>query len=140
MNVGDITRRAISLGACSESGKATDWKSLCWLFFSPQGREFCEENNYPSLDLFRGLAKNIAPYGIYVDRDLIELNNKTNVGVIGNTVAYLSYDDNTRVHKVILMHGGKAKIEAGNYSVILLVNIGGCEVEIINDGTARILC
>ena len=36
--------------------------------------------------------------------------------------------------------GGKAKIEAGNYSVILLVNIGGCEVEIINDGTARILC
>ena len=129
MEVRDVTRKAIKIGACSESGKATDWKSLCWLFFSPQGRE-----------LFRGMAKNIAPYGIYVDRDLIELHNKTNVGVIGNTVAYLSYDDNTRVHKVILMHGGKAKIEAGNYSVILLVNIGGCEVEIINDGTARILC
>lgn len=57
MEVRDVTRKAIKIGACSESGKATDWKSLCWLFFSPQGREFCEENNYPSLDLFRGMAK-----------------------------------------------------------------------------------
>ena len=68
MEVRDVTRKAIKIGACSESGKATDWKSLCWLFFSPQGREFCEENNYPSLDLFRGMAKNIDSYGIYVDR------------------------------------------------------------------------
>ena len=37
------------------------------------------------------------------------------------------------------MHGGKATIEAANYSVILVVNIGGCEVDIINDGTAKIL-
>lgn len=47
MKVHDIMQKAISLGACCESGKATDWKSLCWLFFSPQGREFCEHNNYP---------------------------------------------------------------------------------------------
>lgn len=140
MNVGDITRRAISLGACSESGKATDWKSLCWLFFSPQGREFCAENDFPSLDMFRGMAGHVMPYGVYVDSGHVDVTNPGNIAVIGDTDAVITIDDNERVHKVILMHGGKAKIEAGNYSVILLVNIGGCEVEIINDGTARILC
>ncbi|WFE85043.1 hypothetical protein [Parabacteroides chongii] len=139
MNIEDVINKAISLGACSESGKATDWKSLCWLFFSPQGREFCEDNNYPSIDLFRGMSKNIEPFGIYVDHGHIELQNKSNIGVIGDTEAHLVYNDNTKVHKIVLMHGGKATIEAGNYSVILLVNIRECEVNIINDGTARIL-
>ena len=139
MKVHDIMQKAISLGACCESGKATDWKSLCWLFFSPQGREFCEHNNYPPLESFRGMAKNVKPFGVYVDCGYIELCNKPNVAVVGNTIASVSYDDNTKVHKVMLMHGGKAKIEATNYSVILVVNIGGCEVDIINDGTAKIL-
>ena len=64
MKVHDIMQKAISLGACCESGKATDWKSLCWLFFSPQGREFCEHNNYPPLESFRGMAKNVKPFGV----------------------------------------------------------------------------
>ena len=53
MNVSDVMQKAIRLGACDQSGKATDWKSLCWLFFTPQGREFCENNNFPSIEIFR---------------------------------------------------------------------------------------
>ena len=100
--VNDIIKSALSLGACSGSNGVTDWRSLVWLFFSPQGREFCAENDFPSLDMFRGMA------------------------------------DNERVHKVILMHGGKARVVASDYAVILLVNIGG-EVEINKDNTVVIL-
>lgn len=32
IEVKDILNKAIGLGACSQSSKATDWKSLVWLF------------------------------------------------------------------------------------------------------------
>lgn len=140
MKVADVMRSALELGACNQSGKATDWKSLCWLFFTPQGREFCENNNFPSLEIFRGMRAYVASYGVYVDGGAVTLRNNANVGIIGETVATLEYDDNTKVHKVILMHGAKATIKASNYAVINLTNVGNCEVNIINDGTARVLC
>ena len=61
--VNDIIKSALSLGACSGSNGVTDWRSLVWLFFSPQGREFCAENDFPSLDMFRGMAGHVMPYG-----------------------------------------------------------------------------
>ena len=140
METRDILQRAIALGACSNSGKATDWKSLCWLFFTPQGREFCEENNFPSLEIFRSMKRHVSSYGVYVDAGDVSFKNNANIGIIGETNATLEYDDNTKVHKVILMHAAKATIKVSNYSVVNLTNVGNCEVTIINDGTARILC
>ena len=126
--VNDIIKSALSLGACSGSNGVTDWRSLVWLFFSPQGREFCAENDFPSLDMFRGMAGHVMPY----------VTNPGNIAVIGDTDAVITIDDNERVHKVILMHGGKARVVASDYAVILLVNIGG-EVEINKDNTVVIL-
>ena len=121
MKVSDVMKSAIELGACGQSGKATEWKSLCWLFFTPQGREFCENN-------------------VFVDAGEIMLKNNSNVGIIGHTRATLEYDDNTSLHKVIAMHDAELTIQASNYAVINLTNVGNCKVTIINDGTARILC
>ena len=140
MKVSDVMRSALELGACNQSGKATDWKSLCWLFFTPQGREFCENNNFPSIEIFRNMKPNVVKYGVYVDAGKIQLKNNVNVGIIGGTDAVLEYDDNTVVHKIILMHGAKAIIKASNYAVINLTNVNNCKVTIVNDGTARVLC
>ncbi len=140
MKVSDVMRSALELGACNQSGKATDWKSLCWLFFTPQGREFCENNNFPSIEIFRNMKPNVEKYGVYVDAGDIQLKNNVNIGIIGDTDAMLEYDDNTVVHKIILMHGAKATIKASNYAVINLTNVNNCQVTIINDGTAKILC
>lgn len=137
--VNDIMKSALQLGACNKSNGVTDWKSLVWLFFSPQGREFCQERNFPSHLMFRGMAENIKPYGVFVDAGQIEKTNPGNIGIVGNTQAIVTVNDNTKVHKVILMHGAKAKIKASNYSVILLVNIGNCEVEVEKDNTVAIL-
>lgn len=140
MKVSDVMKSAIELGACNKSGKATDWKSLCWLFFTPQGREFCENNNFPSLEIFRQMKPHVAAYGVFVDAGEIMLKNNSNVGIIGHTRATLEYDDNTSVHKIIAMHDAELTIKASNYAVINLTNVGNCKVTIINDGTARILC
>ena len=58
---------------------------------------------------------------------------------MGETKGTLVFDDNTKVHKVILMHGAKAFIVARNYAVVRLINIGNCEVNIYKDTTSVIL-
>lgn len=137
--VNNIIKSALSLGACRGSNGVTDWKSLCWLFFSPQGREFCNENNFPSLAMFRGMKENVHHYGVYVDAGRIEKYNPGNIGIIGDTDAIITIEDNKQVHKIVLMHGAKAKIKASNYAVILIMNVGGCDVKIEKDNTVVIL-
>ena len=136
ISVKEIMQKAIGLGACTQSGKATDWKSLVWLFFSPQGREFCKENNYPSIELFRSMAQYVEPYGVYVEKP-VEKHNE-DVALIGEAESTLRYDGVEKAYKVILMHGAKATIHVSNYAVVMLENISG-RYEIINDGTAEVL-
>ena len=119
-----------------QSSKATDWKSLVWLFFSPQGREFCKNNNYPTLEMFRAMKPNVQPFGVWVEEDVNLIN--TNAAIIGNCSANLTYSSVDKAYKVILMHGSYAEIKAGNYAVVCIENIGG-NYDVVNDGTAKIL-
>lgn len=134
----EIMQSAAALGACAKSGGVSDWKSLVWLFFTPQGREFCEENNFPSLEMFRGMKEGVEPYGVWVDAGNIKRSNDIRTGLIGGTRAELTFDDDM-MHKVILMHGAEAHIRVSGYAVVLVVNVGGCRVEIEKDKTAVIL-
>lgn len=135
MEVQEIINKAIGLGACSQAGKATDWKSLVWLFFSPQGREFCRDNNYPTLDMFRQIKQNVGPYGVHIEEDTKLINE--DAAIISGS-AELTYHGTKKAYKVILMHGAKVHIKAGNYAVIRLENMGGkCVID--NDGTAEVL-
>lgn len=137
--VNKIMSAASLLGACSKSNGVSDWKSLVWIFFTPQGREFCENNNFPSLEMFRDMKDNVSSQCVFVDSGDIKRTNDTNIGLIGNTSAELTYSGAECTHKVILMHGAKARIKASNYAVILIVNIGGCAIEIEKDETVVIL-
>lgn len=135
IQVKDILIKAVGLGACSQSAKATDWKSLVWLFFSPQGREFCRDNNYPSLDVFRSMKGNVESFGVHIEEDVKAINEDK--AIIGGT-AELTYHGTDKAFKVILMHGGNARIKVGNYAVVRIENIRG-DYEIINDGTGKVL-
>lgn len=137
--INEILNGASNIGACNGSQKVTDWKSLVWLFFSPQGREFCEEHNYPPLSVFQDISDDVVHYGVYVDVGAIEKNNDAVIALVGDTDAKLTFTDNSQVHKVILMHGAKASLRLRNYTVVLLVNIGGCEIEIDKDDTSVLL-
>lgn len=140
MMIDEVMKSAALLGACNASGKVSDWKSLAWLFFSPQGREFCEERNFPGLSMFRRMKEHgIDKYGVFVDEGEVCLSNDKDIALIGDTCGELKFDKNNVVHKIILMHGAKARIKASNYVVLLIINVGGCEVEIEKDETVIVL-
>lgn len=81
----------------------------------------------------------VNPYGVFVDSGMVSLKNNANVGIIGKTEAMIEYDDNTKMHRIILMHGARAVIKVSNYAVVNVINVRNCPVEIINDGTGKIL-
>ncbi len=134
-----VITEAVRNGACEKSAGATDWKTLVWLFFTPQGTEFCAEHSYPAIDQFRAMSENVRKYGVFVDAGVIEEYDRDKIGVIGATEATLTYTDPTSVHKVIIMHGARARLIVGRYAVVRLYEIGENNVEIENDGTAVIL-
>lgn len=130
---------AIDLGACDKTNNVSSWKTISWLFFTPQGMEFCAKHNFPTLSMFRGMDDEIALNNIFVDAGEIQRNNDTTIACIGDTDARLVFDDPTKVHKVIVMHGARVFIVARNYAVIKLVNIGDNKVSISKDSSSVIL-
>nr|DAQ62673.1 MAG TPA: DnaJ-like protein [Caudoviricetes sp.] len=135
IEVKDILNKAIGLGACSQSSKATDWKSLVWLFFSPQGCEFCKRINYPSLEMFRSMKGNVESFGVHIEENVKAVNEDK--AIIGGT-AELTFQGTDKAYKVIIMHGGNVRIKISNYAVVRIENISGY-YEIINDGTGKVL-
>lgn len=137
-----ITKAAAALGACSKSGEATDWRSLAWLLFSPQGREFCEKHQFPSMEMWHGIKRecDTEQYGIYVDAGYIHIHDRENTALIGQTAATLHFSSPQKAHRVILMHGAKATIVLRNYAVVNIVNCGDdTDITIDKDETSAVL-
>lgn len=138
-----IQKQALALGACQRSTEATDWRSMAWLLFSPQGREFCGEHNFPSVKMWDNIRRecDTTQYGIYVDTGETTIqHNQENVALIGRTHGYMTFDTPAKCHRVIVQHGAKATITATNYAVVLVVKIGrDCDVTINKDETSTIL-
>lgn len=135
-----IIQQAKRIGACPLIRDIKDNSTLLSSFFSPQGREFCERYNFPSIELFRQIKPEITEdMAVFVDYGHVQRSNDKDIALIGDTCGELIFDENKTVHKIILMHGAKAIIKASNYAVLLIVNIGGCEVTINKDETVRIL-
>lgn len=132
---------AIAKGACSESGKASDWKSLAWLLFTPQGREFCADNSFPSLETWRGIKESMTgELPVRIDSGTIFEENPKDIAIIGDTCADLAYSGSNVKHNLIVMHGAKVRVYVKEWAVLHIVRIGsGCEVEVINDGTGVIV-
>lgn len=130
-----IIKSAYALGACDRLGEISDFTHLIDLFFSPQGQEFCEKYNYPSLDVFRQIKDDVKIRNIYVDQGHITLSGKQHICLVGNTSAVIQASGVAFVHTIILMHGSKATIKASNHAVLKIVNISGLEVTIHKDQT-----
>lgn len=133
--INDIVQQAVTIGACGKVEKISDYRSLVSVFFSPQGIEFCEKNNYPNLETFRAIKERVISRGVYIDKGNISLKGKRHICLVGNTHACIDISGIQCVHTVILMHGATATINAYNYAVIKVVNISGGAVEINKDKT-----
>lgn len=136
IKIEDIIAGSKKLGACNSADGIKDWKGLIEHFFSPQGREFCKKYNYPGVEAFRAASDEIRQYKVYVDTD--EHITNENAALVGHSTSTLHFSGVGQVYKVMLMHGAKAKITAGNYAVVRIDNISG-DYEVENDGTAIII-
>lgn len=136
MDVREIMKQAIERGACSSSNKATDWKSLAWLFFTPQGLEFVRESRYPTIEVMREAGGEMRPYGFLVDAGRITRSNDNNVCVAGDTDATIVVTDPRALRHIVVMHGARATVVLRNYAVASITCVGG-RYTIDSDATSK---
>lgn len=105
------------------------------LMFTPKGWEFCEANNFPSIDIFRSVF--LDDYNIFVDKGDITIEQGGKVALIGSTRATMRFSGIGEYH-VYLMHGASAKITADNYAVVI-VHTKDCKVEKIKKNNGIIV-
>lgn len=112
-----IYRQAQLLGACDLFKGTEDLAGLVKLFKSPQGVEFCLKNNFPNLATLRLFKQyGLERYEVYIDAGNIQLNNPTNVILVGRTIANINCDTN-KAHSIILMQGARAVLTARQWAV-----------------------
>lgn len=108
------------------------------LMFTPQGIEFCQDHNFPTIEVFRENRGNIQGLEVYVDTGDIMLKGKEYVCLVGDTNATIEASRPQFTHTIILMHGARAKINAKDYAVLNIVNISG-EYSVKKDETVIVL-
>jgi len=137
-SVDAIREMALQTGACKKINRVQDFPELIKLMFTPQGIEFCQDHNFPSVEVFRKNRDSLERLGVYVDAGNIALKGKEYVCIVGDTDATIEAAGTKFIHTIILMHGARAKITAKDYAVLNIVRIGG-EYSIKKDGTVIVL-
>ena len=130
---------ALTLGACDKITGQEDLNGIIRLLFSPQGRGFCIKHQFPSRKVFRQFLKyHPEKHGVYIDAGKITLDEPKNVYLVGKTTATITFEE-TEGHNVCLMHGARAVIHAGGYSVVNIKKDVDSTAEIHRTGRARVL-
>lgn len=133
-----IRTMALQTGACRKINRVQDFPELIKLMFTPQGIEFCQDHNFPAVEVFRENRSNLQGLEVYVDAGNITLKGKEYICLVGDTKATIEASRPQFTHTIILMHGARAKINAKDYAVLNIANISG-EYRINKDGTVIVL-
>lgn len=126
------------LGECGLLAKVSNGVELMDLLFDARGREFCRRYAFPALDDIRTLA-NILDTRALLDCTDAEIDNPTDVALIGHTEATIRISKPSTLHHIVLMHGASLRLELSHYAVVTLTIIGqGCRWSVCSDGTAML--
>lgn len=137
-SVDAIRAMALQTGACKKINRVQDFPELIKLMFTPQGIEFCQDHNFPSVEVFRKNRDSLEGLEVYVDAGNITLKSKECVCIVGDTDATIEAAGTKFIHTIILMHGARVKINAKDYAVLNIVRIGG-EYSIKKDETVIVV-
>lgn len=124
----DIRKEARRIHSCELFKGSENEEELIRLFLSPQGQEFCVNNNFPDVATFKETFPHAVEHGIYIDKGNIQLTDCAMTVLIGNTHAELAYSDGSKRHEVILMHGASVSINAKDWAVVFVTVGVGCKV------------
>ena len=136
-----ILLQARRAGACAATADIHNTNAMFNLLFSPQGREFCIPNNFPSLEIWQEAAKeeDLRKRGIYVDAGKMAIKGTSaNLCFVGNTDAECFLTSPTTLYHVMAMHGAKVKIIARQYAVVMVSMTKDCTIITDQDSTSII--
>lgn len=129
--------RARSLGACDRLRAGMTDAELAELLFSPQGREFCAEHDFPKSSIFMGESRSrLMDMGVYVDAGAVSIDGRHDVCLIGHTRARIKADGTESLYHVILLGGASAVVDASGYAVVSVDRSCSSRVTVNNDKTA----
>lgn len=130
-------------GACDLKDEVDSLESAIRMMFTPQGREFCIKTRFPTLEILREHKEDLnAIPGVFIDCGNITLHSLDsqypNLFLTGSTIASIRISKPTHLHKIIVAHNAKLTLHAEDYAVVTVTKLGEAEIEIINDGTAKV--
>ena len=132
---------ADKLAACNMFVGNESLADIVRLFTSPQGLEFCISAKFPSLSTFRLFKQfGIERFGIYIDAGDITLENPDRAVLIGHTTAHITYSENTPLHRLALLRGASAVVNASGWAVVGVTSERGCKLIKNITGNAVVLC
>lgn len=139
----ELMRYLNRLGACQLKEEVDSLESAIRMMFTPQGREFCVKTGFPTLDFLREhKEESKAIPGVFIDCGNITLHSldsqSPNLFLTGSTIASIRISKPTHLYKIIVAHNAKLTLHAEDYAVVTVTKIGDAEIEVINDGTAKV--
>lgn len=140
--VSHIITKAKKKGACDLINLCSSMEDLYNLYKSPQGREFCQKKNFPGYDLWKLIKRHFITKksNLYIDEGRLNFSGMYNLSLIGNSLAKIECQGAEEIYKIQIQHGASVEINAYNYAVVVILNIGkGNRISIKKDNTARIL-
>lgn len=109
-------------GACAsfDVGHLNMSSLLRWLL-RKEGRDFCAEHGYPTMDMWhRFAAEYDAPaMGVYVDAGDVQLDDPDGAILVGDTHATVKCRRG-KAHRIAVLHGAKLHVDAGDFSVVFI--------------------
>lgn len=140
--VSHIITKAKKKGACDLINLSYTLEDLYKLYKSAQGREFCQEKNFPGYDLWKLIKRhsNIEPFNIFIDEGKLSFNMVHELTLIGKSNAEINCSGSDKRYIIQVQHGASIIINAKEYAVVVILNIGkGNKITINKDNTSRIL-
>lgn len=135
--IDNIKRSAAELGACRKLDPVEYVGDAIALLMTPQGREFALKTGFPDLQVWRANREAARDaIGVYLDTHNVFASNH-DVVAVGDSVVSLEVSGTQRLYHVLAMHGAQVEINASDYAVVTITNIGAT-VRIHNDGTAKV--
>ena len=138
----ELLAGAKAQGACRKAGKIKDLDQLVELYLSPQGLEFCINNNYPSPEQWQAIKEawgetELAKRNVYINEPhLVVDTNPGNIILVGEkTEAYITASGANRTQTIIALHGAKAHVTGSDYAVLNLIEATGGTIEYHIDKT-----
>ncbi len=135
----EVTARAKERGACGLIEGCTSWRDLARVLKTPQGREFCMEHDWPSIEEWRGIKRGcpgLENLGIYVDCGAMKGRVGEFTLLAGETAADLIFGSNKGIQRVMAMHGARARVRLEGWAVAEIRADAKSRIEIEKTGKA----